>query len=90
MKIAKFIKICSFILILGLIIAVVSGCTKTQKYPAVSINFSDSIYDTYYIPLRDDYMFTDDLYEIIETEEGYNIVVKCIPKDSPRAFNLNS
>lgn len=88
MKIVKFIKICSFILILGLVAAAASGCAKTQKYPSVSINFSDNTYDIYYIPLRDNYMFTDDLYEIVETEEGYNIVVKCVPKDSPRAFTL--
>lgn len=78
----------NFILILGIIIAAVSGCAKTQKYPSVSINFSNNTYDAYYIPLRDNYMFTDDLYEIVETEEGYNIVVKCVPKDSLRAFTL--
>lgn len=89
MKIVKFIKICSFILILEFVVAAASGCAKTQKYPAVELAFSDNYYDIYYIPLRNNYTFTDDLYEIIETEEGYNIVVKCVPKDSLRAFTLN-
>lgn len=89
MKIAKFIKICSFILILGLVVTAASGCAKTSKYPRIELCFSNVREDCIYIPLRDNYIFTNDLYEIVETEEGYNIVVKCVPKDSPRAFNLN-
>jgi hypothetical protein len=37
-----------------------------------------SVLDNFSIPLRENYSFSEDLYSIEETEDGYNIVIHCI------------
>ena len=34
--------------------------------------------DNLTIPLRENYSFSEDLYSIEETEDGYNIIIHCI------------
>ena len=37
-----------------------------------------SVLDNFSISLRENYSFSEDLYSIEETEDGYNIIIHCI------------
>lgn len=64
--------------LLVLLVLLLAGCAETEKWPRVSIQYSSLIYDMVNLPLRDGYVFAEQMYTIQETDKGYDIVVHAV------------
>lgn len=60
-----------------LIIMMCSGCGNSDKFPRVDILPSHWRFDNFYVPLREGYQFCEVPYGIVETNNGYDIVIHC-------------
>lgn len=63
--------------ILGIII-ILAACFTNIRPKRIDIIKNRSALDNFTIPLRENYSFSEDLYSIEETEDGYNIIIHCI------------
>jgi len=72
----KYIWIIISTIISIIIILVVSLTNISPK--RIDIIRNRSALNNFSIPLRENYSFSEDLYSIEETEDGYNIVIHCI------------
>ena len=70
-------KIIAAILLMVMICAL-AGCSATNKYTFPRVRIEQSIYysDDIYIPLRTNHTFIiNHLYDEVETENGYDIII---------------
>ena len=71
-------KILIFMIVLFVVALVLSACGSTEKWPRVCIERTDTRFDCINVPLRDGYTFAEDLYDIEETDIGYDVVVHAV------------
>lgn len=60
------------------IIIILATCLTNIRPKRIDIIRNKSTLDNFTIPLRENYSFSEDLYSIEETEDGYNIIIHCI------------
>lgn len=60
------------------IIIILAACFTNIKPKRIDVIKNKSALDNFTIPLRENYSFSEDLYSIEETEDGYNIIIHCI------------
>lgn len=60
------------------IIILLALCFTNIRPKRIDVIKNRSVLDNFTIPLRENYSFSEDLYSIEETEDGYNIVIHCI------------
>lgn len=65
----------SLIALLAAASLLLSGCGRVDKYPQVKLLPTNWLFDQVVLPLKDGYDFAMDMYSIVETEHGYDIVV---------------
>ena len=63
--------------IIGIIIILAVNLTNIRP-KRIDIIKNRFALDNFTIPLRENYSFSEDLYSIEETEDGYNIIIHCI------------
>lgn len=63
--------------IISIIIILAVGLTNI-KPKRINIIRNRFVLNNLTIPLRENYSFSEDLYSIEETEDGYNIIIHCI------------
>lgn len=66
------------LIMMALLIAIASvlcACGTTERWPRICIEPTDYRFDCINIPLRDGYKFAEDVYDIAETEVGYDIII---------------
>lgn len=63
--------------ILAAALLLLSGCGDFGKVPRLEIVRSAWRYDNVVIALRDKYKFAEDVYTIVDTENGYDIIIHC-------------
>lgn len=63
--------------IISIIIILVVSLTNIRP-KRIDVIKNRSALDNFTIPLRENYSFSEDLYSIEETEDGYNIIIHCI------------
>ena len=64
-------------IIIGIIIILAVNLTNIRP-KRIDIIRDISTLNNFTIPLRQNYSFSENLYSIEETEEGYNIIIHCI------------
>lgn len=69
------------ITLLALLVLLLAGCTETDKWPRVQIERTGFSCDDLTLPLRDGYIFAEQMYSIQETDEGYDIVVHAVKEN---------
>lgn len=60
------------------IIIILATCFTNIMPKRIDIIKNRSALNNFSIPLRENYSFSEDLYSIEETEDGYNIIIHCI------------
>lgn len=60
------------------IIIILAACLTNIRPKRIDIIKNRSALNNFSIPLRQNYSFSEDLYSIEETEDGYNIIIHCI------------
>jgi len=60
------------------IIIILAACFTNIKPKRIDVIKNRSALDNFTISLRENYSFSEDLYSIEETEDGYNIIIHCI------------
>ena len=60
------------------IIIILATCFINIRPKRIDVIKNKSALDNFTIPLRKSYSFSEDLYSIEETEDGYNIIIHCI------------
>ena len=60
------------------IIFILAACFTNIRPKRIDIIKNRSALDNFSISLRENYSFSEDLYSIEETEDGYNIIIHCI------------
>ena len=63
--------------ILAAALLLLSGCGNFNKVPRLEIIRSSWRYDNIVIALRDNHKFAEDAYTIMDTENGYDIIIHC-------------
>jgi hypothetical protein len=53
----------------------VCACSDMDRWPRVRIEYTGRRIDSIVIPLRDGHRLAEDVYEIAETEVGYDIII---------------
>ena len=64
-----------FVFLLSDIALTLCACGSTERWPRLCIEPTSFRFDCIHIPLREGYQFAEDVYSIIETETGYDIVI---------------
>lgn len=60
------------------IIIILAACLTNIRPKRIDIIKNRSALNNFTIPLRENYSFSEDLYSIEETEDGYDIIIHCI------------
>ena len=60
------------------IVIILTACLTNIMPKRIDIIRNRSALNNFTIPLRENYSFSEDLYSIEETEDGYNIIIHCI------------
>lgn len=76
-KLRKFIQIIVPIIV-TIILLVTMFTNDAYKTPQITLKRGFFRMSHIYIPLRDNYDFSEVPYTIEETENGYNIIIHCI------------
>lgn len=63
------------------IIIILAACFTNIRPKRIDIIKNRSALNNFSIPLRENYSFSEDLYSIEETEDGYNIIIHCIKEN---------
>lgn len=78
-------RVCKIILIFGFLIICLLAMTSCGRsfgaIPRVDMIYSNYRFDELHIPLRKDYMFAEVPYGIVETDDGYDIVIHCVKSE---------
>lgn len=64
-------------MIMIILMMLLCGC-DANKIPRVALIKNDWRFDNINLPLRDGYVFAEDIFYIQDTDEGYNIIIRCI------------
>ena len=63
--------------VLAAALLLLSGCGDFSKVPRIEILRNSWRYDNIIIALRDNYKLAEDVYTIVNTENGYDIIIHC-------------
>lgn len=69
------------IALLALLVLLLAGCSSFDKWPRVTIERTEYRVDDVQLPLRDGYVFGEQMYSIQETGEGYDIVIHAVKEN---------
>ena len=72
----------AIIALLALLVLLLAGCAKTDKWPRVRIERGQFRDDKVSLPLRDGYIFAEQMYSIQETDKGYDIIIHAVRENN--------